>query len=224
MAWFTPDTLDFLRELELNNNREWFAENRKRYEQSLKEPMHAFAAALIERMKELYPKITMDAKGSVFRIHRDTRFSKGKDPYKTNAALVVTDSFRGDHARPGLYFHFDPRVLAIAGGLYMPDRDQLHAVRTHIANHLEEFEKLLVDEQFTTVFGGMQGEKNKIAPAEFKPLVERQPMILNKQFFYWSEQDAEEILREDLLEFVMIRANAAYPLNRFLRTALGVEV
>ncbi|HSI72459.1 MAG TPA: DUF2461 domain-containing protein, partial [Fimbriimonas sp.] len=107
MAWFTSDAIDFFAELEKNNNKEWFEANRKRYETSVKKPMLEFAAEMIERMRSVEPEITMLPRNAVFRLHRDTRFSKDKTPYKTNAGLVITRGEKHNPGAPGLYFHFD---------------------------------------------------------------------------------------------------------------------
>jgi uncharacterized protein (TIGR02453 family) len=103
MPWFTADAVAFFKELEENNNKEWFEKNKKRYEASVKKPMLEFAAEMIERMRAIDPEITMLPKNSVFRIHRDTRFSKDKSPYKTNAGLVVTRGEKHNPGIPGLY-------------------------------------------------------------------------------------------------------------------------
>lgn len=217
MAWFTLDTIEFLRELALNNDREWFAANKKRYEKSVKGPMLEFAGEMIERMRALQPGITMLPKDSVFRIHRDTRFSKDKSPYKTHAALVVTEGRRGDHSSPGLYFHLDGEHLAIASGLYMLEPADLQRVRMHIASNLEEFDRLLHDPEFVRWFGEIEGAKNKIIPAELREAAEKQPLIFNKQFFYWKQHPAQEALRDDLPDFVMSHIRAGWPMTQFLR-------
>src|SRR4051812_26168228 len=111
MAWFTSDALDFFAELELNNDREWFEKNKKRYESSVKKPMEAFAAEIIGRMQKDDPEINMQPKEAVFRIYRDTRFSKNKTPYKTNAGMAVSRGGKTDHTHPGVYFHMDARTM-----------------------------------------------------------------------------------------------------------------
>jgi uncharacterized protein (TIGR02453 family) len=220
MAWFTKDVQDFFAELELNNDREWFAANKKRYEASVKEPMLAFAAEMITRMQEVDPGIAILPKDAVFRIYRDVRFSKEKAPYKTNASMMVSRGGRGDHATPGLYFHLDAEKMAIATGLYMLEPARIHAVRSHIAANLEEFASLLADPEFKNRFGTIAGEKNKILPPEFRQAAAQQPLIFNKQFFYWAEHASREALRDDLPDFVMAHIRAAQPMNRFLGQAL----
>ncbi len=220
MAWFTQDAIDFFSELEQNNERPWFEKNKKRFERSVKHPMEAFAAEMIGRMQQIDSQISMLPKDSVFRIYRDTRFSKDKTPYKTNAGLVVTRGGRGDHSSLGLYFHMDAKSMGVASGCYMPDTAQIHLIRSHIASHLDEFAKLLDDPKFKAMFGTLAGDKNKVIPSEFRDAAAKQPLIFNKQFYYWGEHAATEVLREDLPDFVMRHVDAAQPMNRFLERAL----
>lgn len=220
MAWFTSDAIDFLGELALNNNRDWFEKNRKRYEASLKKPMLAFAEEMIERMRAVDSEITMLPKQAVFRIHRDTRFSKDKAPYKTNAGMAISRGGKTDPGSPGVYFHLDPGCMAIASGCYFLEPPQIAAVRKHIASHLDEFERLLGDKEFKSKFGAVVGEKNKILPPDLREAAAKQPLIFNKQFYYWAELKPEEAFRDDLPEFVMAHVHAAGPMNAFLRAAL----
>lgn len=222
MPWFTDDAVAFFKELEDNNNKEWFEKNKKRYESAIKKPMLEFAAEMIERMRALDPEITMLPKNAVFRIHRDTRFSKDKSPYKTNAGLVVTRGEKHNPGVPGLYFHIDANMMGVASGLYFVEPAQLKSVREHIASNNEEFEKLLNDKEFRKHFPeGIVGEKNKILPPELKEAAVKQPLIFNKQFYYWAELDPKQITRDDLPDFVMFHIKAAWPMNQFLRRPLG---
>src|SRR5207253_2054053 len=99
---------------------------------SVKNPMEALAAELIERMKALDPTIDMLPKDAVFRIYRDTRFSKDKTPYKTNAGLAVSSGGKHSHGHSGVYVHLDPRSFAVASGHYFLEPQQLTAMRRHI--------------------------------------------------------------------------------------------
>lgn len=221
MAWFTEDAIAFFAELEQNNEREWFEKNKKRYEASVKKPMLELAAEMIERMRAVDPEITMLPHNAVFRIHRDTRFSKNKSPYKTNAGMVITRGEKHNPGAPGLYFHFDSGRMAVASGLYFLEPTQLRLVREHIAANLDEFGRLLEDEDWKSSFGEMAGMKNKVLPPELKEAAAKQPLLFNKQFFYWSEHPALEITREDLPDFLMRHIQAAQPMSRFLTEPLS---
>lgn len=220
MPWFTEDAIAFFAELEQHNEKAWFETNRKRYETAVKRPMLEFAGVMIERMRALDPEITMSPRSAVFRLHRDTRFSKDKSPYKTNAGMVITRGEKHTPGVPGLYFHFDSGRMAVASGLYFVEPAQLKVLRTHIAANLEEFESRLADPRWKRSFGEMAGEKNKVLPPELKDAAFRQPLLYNKQFFYWAEHPALEITREDLPDFVLDHIEAAQPMNRFLTQPL----
>lgn len=220
MAWFTEDLFSFFTELEQNNEKAWFDQNRKRYEKSVKEPLRDFAAEMIPRMQALDPRISMLPKDAVFRINRDIRFSKDKTPYKTNAAIVITPGGRGDHSSIGLYFSLDAHSMGIASGLYMPTTSQIHSVRSAIAADLDGFRKLIKAPAFVARFGEVQGERNKVLPVEFRDAAIAQPLLYNKQFFYWAQHDPALSLSDDLPNFVMEHVLAAQPLNRFLEQSL----
>jgi uncharacterized protein (TIGR02453 family) len=219
MAWFEQDAIEFFRELEFNNNKEWFEANKKRYETSVKKPMEAFADHMIERMREILPNIQATGKQSVFRIYKDVRFSKDKTPYKTNAGMHINDGGKGDLGSPGLYFHIDPRVMGIASGRYQLEPGPLRNLRMHIAANLQEFQELLEDPGFQRYFRGIVGDKNKILPPELREAAAKQPLIFNKQFYYWSEHEAESATRDDLDEFLMEHMRACRRMNEFLTRA-----
>lgn len=222
MSWFSQDAVAFFSELELNNDKSWFEQNKKRYEASVKQPMLEFAAEMIGRMQEIDPEITMLPKNAVFRIHRDTRFSKDKSPYKTNAGMAITRGQKTDPGVPGLYFHLDASTMAIASGCYFLEPAQIQAVRGHIVANMSEFRRLVDDEEFRKWFpNGVVGEKNKILPSEFRDAAASQPLIFNKQFYYWAEHSPEAVSREDLPEFVMAHIRACQQLNKFLVAGLS---
>ena len=221
MPWLTQDALDFLAELELNNDRDWFAANKKRYETSLKQPLERLAAELIERMKAFDPAIDMTPKQAVFRIHRDTRFSKDNRPYKTNAGLHVNSGGRSPSAVPGLYLHIEPRCLGFASGYYSMEPAQVAAMRRYLVANADEFARHLADPEFTKWFETVAGEQNKVLPPEFKEAAKTQPLIANKQFYYWAEHEPAEALRDDLPDLAMAHIAACWPMNCFLARALA---
>lgn len=220
MAWFTPDAWQFFADISEHNDREWFAANKMRYEESVKKPLEAFAAEMIPRMRELDPRIDTLPKNAAFRIQRDTRFSKDKSPYKEHAAMVIAPGGRHEPGVTGLYFHFSHLGVSIASGCYFLEAAQLHAIRAHIVANPDEFRRLREDPVFVEHFGEIQGERNKIAPADFKAAAAGEPMILNKQFFYWRELPVETLLREDLPDLVIDHMRACAPLNEFLTRPL----
>jgi uncharacterized protein (TIGR02453 family) len=147
---FRREALGFLRRLARNNRREWFEPNRAVYEREIRDPMRALVEEMDVRLARLAPELVGDPKRSVFRIHRDIRFSADKSPYKTNAACQFyhRDAGRGagqdaTGAGAGLYFQLAPGECFVAGGMWMPARPALDRIREAIADQPEDFASLL---------------------------------------------------------------------------------
>lgn len=220
MTSFDQDALDFLAELAVNNNREWFEANRKRYESGLKKPVAALVGELIVRMREFDPEIDVQVKDAVFRINRDTRFRKDADPYKTNYGFVINREGKHAPGRPGLYVNFDAETFSIGGGHYFLLPEQLLAIRKWIADHPEEFERLVAEPAFVELYGEVIGQRSKVLPTDLKAAAERQPLIFNKQFFFFKQHPASVLLRDDLSDFIMHHVEVGWPLSSFLSHAL----
>ncbi len=209
MNYFTKDYLNFFKELAADNTKEWFDANRKRYEKSVKKPFEVFVADLIEAIKKEDKKIEITHKDAIFRINRDIRFSADKSPYKLNRSAIISPKGRKDKAFPGLYFEMGPEHFRVYGGVYLPDKFQLQAIRETIAQNPGALEKLMMDKPFTQTFGKVLGEQNKVVPKEFKEAAEKMPLIYNKQFYWFTQFKPEEILNENVLETTLhaYRAN-----------------
>src|SRR5712692_11075679 len=124
---FRPAAFRFLRDLQRNNEKAWFEANRDVYEREVREPMRLLVETLDAKLGSIAPEIVGDPKRSMFRIHRDVRFSRNKSPYKTNAGawLYHRDAGRkvgtvGEGGGAGFYFHIDPASCFMAGGIWMP--------------------------------------------------------------------------------------------------------
>jgi uncharacterized protein (TIGR02453 family) len=147
---FGRAALGFLRRLRRNNRREWFERNRAVYEREIRDPMRALVEEMDVRLARLAPELVGDPKRSIFRIHRDVRFSADKSPYKTNAACQFyhCDAGRGagqdaTGAGAGLYFQLAPGECFVAGGMWMPARPALDRIREAIADQPVDFASLL---------------------------------------------------------------------------------
>src|SRR3954452_20062327 len=129
---FTPELFAFLRDLEANNNRDWFTANKDRYVAEVQEPALAFVEDVGLRLPEVSRHFVADPRatgGSVFRIYRDIRFAKDKTPYKTHAGIQFRHERARDAHAPGFYLHLEPGSVFMACGTWHPDRDTLHATR-----------------------------------------------------------------------------------------------
>lgn len=221
MAWFSPDFNRFFIDLAPNNNKEWFDANRKRYEQSVKEPFEAFVAEVIKRVAKVDPKVAITPREAIFRINRDVRFSKDKAPYKSRMSAVVAAGGRKDHSTGGIYFELGPENVAFYGGQYMPDKEQLQRIREHIAANLAQFKKLRTAKAFVDRFEEIQGEKNKVVPKEFKEALAKEPLIANKQFYFMAELPPKTVTDPKLVDILMEHYMAMKPMNDFLAAALS---
>jgi len=133
--WFTGALFTFLEELRLHNDRDWFERNRERYLRDVRDPMLRFVADVAPVLKRLAPRLVADPRpvgGSLFRIHRDTRFSRDKTPYKTNAAASFRHEAGRDVHGPGLYLSLGPGEVEVGGGVWHPEAEPLRLIRRTI--------------------------------------------------------------------------------------------
>jgi uncharacterized protein (TIGR02453 family) len=138
---FGLNALPFFKALAFHQSKEWFDANRETYENAVKGPMGDLVEDVAQRLAKAKIPITGDRKSSVFRIHRDVRFSKSKDPYKTNAGLALTRS--GSKNDPGvLYFHLSPTECFFAAGFHLPDPHELGRLRAAAARDPKAFKQM----------------------------------------------------------------------------------
>jgi len=215
MKYFTKDFIQFFKELEKNNSKEWFHVNKKRYDEFVRQPMLTFVTDLLSKMKKLDNEIEIEPKKCLGRINRDIRFSKDKTPYNTRFFAHITKGEKADPL-PAIAFRFGGKDAGIMSGYYAPNKDRLKSIRDKIMTDPKTFKKLYADKKFVGKFGGVQGEANKRIPKEYHPLFEQEPLIANKQFYYVKEFKPTIVLQDDLLSFVINHWKAAKPLNDFL--------
>ena len=220
MAYFTPDYLQFFKELAANNNKDWFDKNRKRYESAVRDPFKSFVTELIGEMAKSDPELGIEAKDAIFRINRDIRFSKDKTPYKLNNSAVISPEGRKNKNHPGVYVEFGPEKLGFYGGIYMPSPEETQRVRTYILNHLEELQSVLDDPGFQKAFGEVHGEKSKRIPKEFAEAAGEQPLLWNKQWYYFTHLSPEVILSDDLMQVILDLKATAMPMQEYLTRAI----
>ncbi len=213
---FTQDFLDFFIELASNNNKDWFDQNRSRYEKNVKEPFKYFVQQLITEFSKIDPKFKeTEPKDCIFRINRDIRFSKDKSPYKLQVSAVISPEGKKSRAIDGIYIELTPEHVRVYGGVYEVDKDDLQSIREGIAKNLNEFSKLISNQDFRKVFGELRGEKNKVLPKELKNAGEQEPLMYNKQWYFFTEFDPEIILEQDLIKRVIEVYKVARPVEQF---------
>lgn len=216
MAWFTADFNRFFKELAANNSKDWFDDQRARYLQAVKEPFERFTAEMIARVARLDPQVRIAPKDAIFRINRDVRFSKDKAPYKLNRSALITAGGRKAMSAPGIYFELGPEQVAVYGGAYMPDKEQLWELRDRMARQPAKFKNLYQDKDFKKLFGTIRGDRNKVLPAEFKTAAAKEPLLFNKQFYYGAELPAKLVTDPQLPDRLMDHYRAMAPMNKFL--------
>ncbi len=221
MTFFNPDFLQFFKDLAPNNNKEWFDENRSRYENNIREPFKAFVDHMIKELGTINPKLAeLQNKDCIFRINRDIRFSKDKTPYKMNVSAAILVGGKKNYMAEGTYFELGPEHFRVYGGLYELDKDSLLQIREGIAAHTKEFKKLYTDKNFESFFGQIRGEQNKVIPKELKNASEDEPLIYNKQFYFFAEYPPEIILEKDFDQIVLNAYKTARPIEQFFSKLL----
>jgi uncharacterized protein (TIGR02453 family) len=199
MSEITNLTLDFLRELKQNNNRDWFEKNKARYQKSHLE-VAAFAEKLIELMNKFDQIETPSGKKSLFRIYRDVRFSKNKEPYKINRS----GSFRraGHERRGGFYFSIEPGNTVIGGGFYQPNADDLNLIRKQIELDASPIREVLKQKKFKSYYNTLLGEQLKTSPRGFEKDDPNIDLLRFKNFYVMHSFSDDEVLSKDFAQRV----------------------
>lgn len=204
-------TLDFLKKLEKNNNREWFNEHKKLFTVAT-EDVTSFIEELIREIARFDKEIgKIDAKKSLFRIYRDTRFSHNKDPYKINFGANI------GYKNAGYYLHIQPKQSFLAGGIYMLENDKLKELRKEISGNAEVFQRIAGEESFCRYFGGLSEEgKLKDVPAGFKKEDPVAEYLKLKYFVAVRPVSDKELLEKDAPKKFAEIYKALKPLKDFL--------
>ena len=217
MKYFSTDFNQFFRELAANNTKNWFDENRKRYEKSVKVPFNEFVGVVLEALALQNPKIKeVLPKDCVFRINRDVRFSKDKTPYKLTCSAIVGPTGKKGFSSDSIYFELGPEHVRFYAGIYELEKEELNNIRMHIASNIEEFQKLYTEPSFQKLFGTVRGEKNKLLPKELKEKATLEPLLYNKQFYFFAQFPANLLETEKLLPELLNAFEVSRPLQRFL--------
>lgn len=214
------DSLPFFRDLEQNNDREWFEANKPRYVRSVKEPFEAFAAALAAGLTRFAPAYATEPKRAVYRIYRDTRFSSDKTPYKTNASALFFHSALGKNEASAFYVEISHRGAGVAGGVYMPGPDHLRQIRAHLLEHHARFAKLVSARPLVALMGELQGETLSRPPKGFPPDHPALDWIKRKQWYYWRELDATLATTPKFVPEVLKRFERMLPVVEFFNEPL----
>ena len=217
-----PALVEFLSGLEQNNNRPYFVWHKPAYD-VLREEFEALTAELIARVAKFDPGLgPVEAKKALFRIYRDTRFSKDKTPYKTHFSAAIRDRAKKG-LEPGYYFHIDRHgVLLAGGGIYNPDPPTLARIRRHIAQHPALLTRVLREPRFKKVYGGLvQDDVLARPPKGFAADTPHIEAIKLRHYFAVIEVNILKRPPKDLAGAIAGYCRDVLPLMRWLRRAVA---
>lgn len=221
---FSPSLLTFLRALNKNNNREWFAHNKQRYEAAVREPALDFIEAMEEPLQKIsqhFVAIPKKTGGSLMRPYRDTRFSKDKTPYKTNVGIQFRHELARDVHAPGYYFHIDPAEVFIGVGMWRPEPSALNAIRARIVSHPNEWKKIGRSRNFAKhlSLAGASLIRNPRGFDADHPLIDD---IKRKDFVAVKALTIDDLYDDKLIANTAATFRAGAPLMQFLCKAAGI--
>nr|WP_299343282.1 DUF2461 domain-containing protein [Allomuricauda sp.] len=211
----------FFKDLAKNNYKEWFHENKARYENDVKTPFLRVLDMVLAELEVWDSRLLVDPKKALFRINRDIRFSKDKSPYNTIMKAGFSPGGKKSEL-PGYYLGIDATHIHVGGGLFMVGTPELKNVRRHIAQNPKELLKIVEDSSFQQAFGKVKGEKSKRLDKDLMSAAEETDLIFNKQFYAMAEFPLEPFLNsETLIEEILDHFRAVKPLNAYLNEALN---
>lgn len=218
---FPAEGMAFLRDLKKNNDREWFQPRKPIFEEKVRAPMIELVSAVHREMLRFAPDYVGDPAKCVYRIYRDTRFSKDKTPYKTFvSALLLRNGFDKNEGGASYYFAVSPENVEVAGGIYTPDRDVLLAVRQHIADHHKRFRGTFETAKVRRLFGELWGESVTRVPRGFDASHPAADLIRRKQYLLDANLDAKLATTPKLFAEIVARIEAMTPFIEFLNEPL----
>jgi uncharacterized protein (TIGR02453 family) len=171
-------------------------------------------------MLKFAPQYVGDPVKTIFRIYRDTRFSKDKTPYKTHIGSYMWRNDLDKNTGGGFYFAVSPDETVIAAGLYHPMPDQLRAVRAHVAEHHAEFRKTFSGKKIAALFGGLRGDPMSRPPKGYDPAHPAIDLLRYREFVLYPELPRDMGTRVDFVSDVVSRFKAATPFTEFLNAPL----
>jgi len=210
------NTLQFLKELQKNNDRVWFDAHRDTYQVAMKD-MQSFTTRLLHELVAIDPSIEgLEAKACIFRLFRDVRFSKNKLPYKTNLAAYLAKGGRKSE-RAGFYFHFEPNGKSFFGaGIWMPEGPVLQSIRQEIDYSWSDFKDIINKASFKKLFPNMEGDRLKKAPKGYAIDHPALSYLQLKSFLVTHPIPDTLLTQKDLLKTLLTYCKAAKPLIDFL--------
>ena len=223
-AYFTPEVFRFLEELREHNDRDWFAANKQRYERDVRDPILRFIADIGPSLQKISPRFVADPRpsgGSLFRIYRDTRFSKNKAPYKTVASAYFAHE-AGKIDAPGIYLHFEPEKCFVGIGLYHPDPATRRKVTDAIVAQAEVWQAVTGAKELKKQFELHDGELLQRVPKPYDPNHPLAADLRRKSFIVWANLTEKQVCAKDFLDRLEALCQTSAPFLAFLVRAMGL--
>ena len=217
---FPQEGIDFMRGLARNNRREWFQPRKAIFDEKVKGPMRDLVAAVNAGLARFAPEYITEPDNAIFRIYRDTRFSKDKKPYKEHIAATFRRGAGCAQADGGYYFAVSHKEVAIGGGIYQPEPASLLAIRGHIAEKHEELRKILADRTLRRLLGELHGEQLSRVPKGFSSEDPAADLLRYKQFTFYIELPPDIATKPGLDKEIVKRYEAMLPFLKFLTAPL----
>ena len=224
--YFTPKLFAFLRDLKENNDREWFKAHQDLFEEHVREPALRFIEDFSDPLLKVSEHFTADARkvgGSLFRIHRDTRFSKDKTPYKTHVGIHFRHvATRDDVHAPGFYLHLEPRGSFAALGLWHPATEHAYAIREKIEEDPAGWKRAAHGTRFKDLYGALEGESLKRPPRGFDPEHPLLEDLKRKDFIASASLTQAQVTSADFMKTYLATVRTGSPFMEFLCRAIEV--
>ena len=217
---FPPEAIRFFRGLVRNNRREWFQPRKQTFDEKVKAPMVELVGELNRVMMEFAPDYVTDAGKAIYRFYRDTRFSPDKTPYKTQIAASFPRRGNAKHGGAGYYFAISHKGVDVGGGIYMPPPEALLAVRTHIAEHHEDFLRLTAASAVKRLYRAVQGEQLARVPKGFAADHPAADLLRFKQYLLFTTLDPAIITTPKVFTELEKHFRAMAPFLDFLNAPL----
>ncbi len=220
----TSELFDFFRDLKAHNDRDWFQRNRGRYTDFVQEPLLQFIREFDFRLRAISPQCLADARkvgGSLFRIHRDVRFSKDKSPYKTAAGIQFRHRLGKDAHAPGFYLHLEPDGCFLGMGIWRPDHPTVNRIRRGIVARPERWRSILESPELDGHFQ-LSGDRLKRPPRGFPP---EHPLIEDlkwKDYVVFRNLSEDEVQQPGFIDVFASDCQRGAPFMRFLGDSLGL--
>jgi uncharacterized protein (TIGR02453 family) len=217
---FSPKAISFFRQLERNNKREWFQPRKDQFEELCRKPMLELVTQVVDDLRKFAIDHVVEPNKAIYRIYRDTRFSKDKSPYKTHIAAIFPHARLPKHAGAGYYFDLSHEGLSIGGGVYEPGPVELAALRAAIAKDERAFRKLIEDKRLAKQMGKLQGATLARVPKGFASDHSAEDLLRRKQLYFFTVMKPEAALKSTIRKTIVERFRLMSPLMEWMNDAI----